>query len=157
MASRTGARVGGTDGSDYSHREKVAPQYQRIVEIKRKLKPVILLQTICLISLLINLVLVYHTTTASLTAAGFLIGLPCIYFGLKKNSIALVNFYSTCCVVFGLFPMSFRMYKLLFGPSMLAYPGGLILTVETGLILLLNVIGAYLARALMSLWMRSGG
>jgi hypothetical protein len=38
MSSRTGPRASGTDGSDFSHREKVASHYKDSVKWKSKLK-----------------------------------------------------------------------------------------------------------------------
>ena len=48
MSSRSGPRASGTDGSDFSHREKVATHYKDSVKWKSKLKLNLSLHLICI-------------------------------------------------------------------------------------------------------------
>jgi hypothetical protein len=49
MSSRTGPRASGTDGSDFSHREKVASHYKDSVKWKSKLKLNLSLHLLCVV------------------------------------------------------------------------------------------------------------
>ena len=49
MSSRSGPRASGTDGSDFSHREKVASHYKDSVRWKSKLKLNLLLNLLCVV------------------------------------------------------------------------------------------------------------
>lgn len=141
----------GTDGSDFAHREKVAPHYLKTSNIKKKFKPLVTLQALCLISVLATAVLLFPHPPLMLTVCGYLCGLPAIHFGLRRNSIVLVNVYGACCVVLGVFPVSFTLYKTVVGGAGLDITS-IFLVVQSGTVLLLNVIGAYLSKELMMLW-----
>ena len=151
MASRAGARASGTDGSDFAHRERVAPHYLKIANIKKKFKPLVTLQALTLLSVLATAVLLFPHLPLTLTVFGYLIGLPAIHFGLRRNSTLLVNVYSSCCVLLGVFPASFALYKM-------ASVGtgwdvtSVFLGVQSATVLLLSVIGAYLSKELYVLW-----
>ena len=49
MSSRSGPRPSGTDGSDFSHREKVAAHYKDSVKWKSKLKLNLSLHLLCIV------------------------------------------------------------------------------------------------------------
>ena len=49
MSSRAGPRASGTDGSDFSHREKVASHYKDSVKWKSKLNLNLSLHLLCIV------------------------------------------------------------------------------------------------------------
>lgn len=141
----------GTDGSDFAHRERVAPHYLKTTNIKKKFKPLVTLQALCLVSVLATAILLYPHPPLMLAVCGYLCGLPAIHFGLRRNSIVLVNIYGTCCVLLGVFPVSFILYKTAVSEAGLEITN-VFLAVQSATVLLLNVIGAYLSKELMTLW-----
>ena len=151
MASRAGNRAAGTDGSDFAHRERVAPHYLKTTNIKRQFKPLLTLQALCLVSVLATAILLFPHPPLMLAVCGNLFGLPAIHFGLRRNSISLVNVYAACCVLLGVFPMSFTLYKTAVSGAGLEVTN-VFLGVQSATVLLLNVIGAYLSKELMMLW-----
>ncbi|CAL8102238.1 unnamed protein product [Calicophoron daubneyi] len=55
MASRVGARAAGTDGADFRHREKVAPQYNHGPFLKRRIRFVFFLHFMIWVLMFIRL------------------------------------------------------------------------------------------------------
>lgn len=151
MASRAGARAVGTDGSDFAHRERVAPHYSKIANIKKKFKPLVTLQALTLLSVLGTAALLFPHLPLMLTTCGHLVGLPAIYFGLRRNNVSLVNVYACCCVLLGAFPASFTLFKMVFAETGLDITS-IFLTVQSVTVLLLDITGAYLSKDLYKLW-----
>lgn len=141
----------GTDGSDFAHRERVAPHYQKIANIKKNFKSLITLQALLLLSVLATAALQFPHLPLTLTVFGYLFGLPAIHFGLRRNSISLVNVYSTCCIIMGVFPASFTLYKMAVGGTGWDITS-VFLAVQSATVLLLSVVGAYLSKDLHTLW-----
>ena len=152
MASRVGGRAVGTDGSDYSHREKVAHHYQKAAGLKKKCKKLMLFQSASLVGLVVTTAFLSLHPPLLIAIVGYLIGLPAIHFGLQRNSFIMANIYGTCCVLLGLFPTSYSVYKILFkGPSSIDVHG-IVIVAQCVVVVVLNIVGAYIAKALMVLW-----
>ena len=155
MASRVGSRASGTDGSDFSHRETIALHYQRAVELKKKCKQLSLLQIISVFVLALTSLLSSLHPPSLIIITGYLIALPSIHFGLRRNSFVLVNIYGTCCVLLGVFPASYSLYKVFFKDASFLSRfdvHSFLIVVQCSIVMILNVYGAYLAKNLMVLW-----
>lgn len=115
MAARYGPRASGSDGSDYSHREQVASHYQQSVVLKKKLKWVMYAQLPLLVICFLLSGIVYGNQIVVpflLCTIGYLIGIPSAYYGRLRNHSKLVNIYGSCCMVLGVFPMSYHLFHM---------------------------------------------
>ena len=150
MAARYGPRTSGSDGSDYSHREQVAVHYQQSVLLKRRLSWVLYSQLpLLLLSPLLS-GLVYGDKILVpflLCSIGYLIGIPSAYYGRLRNNAVLMNIYGVCCVMLGIFPMSYQLFNIFHHHTghYLAFLVGVYIMVT-------NTAGALCARGLMVAW-----
>lgn len=150
MTSRTGARPTGTDGSDFSHREKVATHYKQSAELKPKLSRVLKLQLLCSIMCLVLGVLVRYDYASLICVCGYALGLPCAHQALKRNGYTYINMYGCCCSLLGVFPMVYVLYTSLWTGMVDAYRyPRLALAI---VVILVNTVGMYIAKNLMSAW-----
>lgn len=149
MASRAGKRAAGTDGSDFSHRQRVADHYQKSVTLKKRLKTVIPVQLLCMILALA--VGVWLTDYPLLLAGlGYGIGLPAGWQAIAKNSAGLINVYGVSTTMLGIFPMLYRIYTFLWTGAvrdhhLIRFAGAVLITVT-------NMIAAKIAKQLMEIW-----
>ena len=150
MASREGPRPLGTDGSDFSHRERVASHYKQSAELKPKLKRVLNFQLVCAITCLVLGVLVKYDYILLICFSGYLVGLPFAYLALKHNSYTYINLYGCCCSVLGVFPMVYLLYTSLWTGVVDTYRYPRL--AEAVMVILVNTAGMYIAKNLMSAW-----
>jgi len=150
MASRAGPRAKGTDGTDFSHRERVATRYQASAETKPKLKRILQVQTLCAVVCFAIGLLVKYDFPSLLCFAGYLIGIPLCYLALNQNNVTYINLYGTCCSVLGVFPMAFLLYLYLWTGTVTQYR--YIRLAEAAVVIMVNVVGMMYARNLMSAW-----
>jgi len=150
MASRAGPRAKGTDGTDFSHRERVATRYQASAETKPKLKRILQVQTLCAMVCFTIGLLVKYDFPSLLCFAGYLIGIPLCYLALNQNNVTYINLYGTCCSVLGVFPMAFLLYLYLWTGTVTQYR--YIRLAEAVVVIMVNVIGMMYAKNLMSAW-----
>lgn len=149
MASRTGQRARGTDGSDFSHREKVAGHYQKSASLKKRLRMLLFVQIAgFIVSLSLGAWLTNYPSL--LSALGYAIGLPACWRALSKNNVALVNVYGVSITMLGIFPMLYQLYTFLWTGAVVSHR--FILFTEAVLIILTNMIAAKCAKELMSVW-----
>ena len=150
MASRAGPRPGGTDGSDFSHRERVASHYKQSAELKPKLNKVIKLQIVCAVMCLVLGIAVSYDYVALICFTGYVLGLPLAHMALKSNSYMYINLYGCCCSLLGVFPMVYLLYTSLWSGVVdkYRYPRlGMAV-----MVILVNTVGMYIAKNLMSAW-----
>lgn len=150
MASNVGPRAKGTDGSDFSHRERVASHYQRSAEFKAKLKQILQLQVLCgIVCLGVGLVVRYDYT-ALLSFSGYLFGLPLGFLALRRNNSTYMNLYGCCCSILGVFPMVYLLYMCLWTGMVdkLRY----IRIAMAISVVLSNTTGMFFAKHLMGAW-----
>ena len=150
MASRDGLRARGTDGSDYSHRQRIAGHYQESILLKKRLKNLILVQA-GLFVLAIGLGVWLTDYPSLLAALGFAIGLPAGWRALKKNNAALINVYGTAVTMLGIFPMLYLLYTFLWTGVVVTHRP--IRFVEAVLIITVNGFAAKCAKELMTTWL----
>jgi len=81
----------GTDGTDFSHRERVATRYQASAETKPKLKRILQVQTLCAVVCFAIGLLVKYDFPSLLCFAGYLIGIPLCYLALNQNNVTYIN------------------------------------------------------------------
>lgn len=150
MAGRVGPRAAGTDGSDFTHRERVATHYQTSVILKSRLKYVLYAQSVIAILCLAIGLLVKYDYCCLLCFSGYLIGVPVAAFSLRKNNVNLINLYGTACSMLGVFPMMFILYLSVWTGTLNRYRALRMATAM--LVVVVNALGMYLAKNLMYTW-----
>ena len=150
MAARIGPRARGTDGSDFTHRERVADHYTISATLKPKLRKVLLVQILSAsLCLFIGLQLKYDIPSL-MVFTGYVIGIPLCYLALKKNNASLINLYGVCCSLLGVFPMVYVLYSSLWPGVVSDYR--YIRLAEAVVVILVNCWGMFFAKNLMSAW-----
>lgn len=150
MASSVGPRARGSDGSDYSHRERVANHYQKSAELKPKLKRILQLQLLSAIMCLAVGLVVRYDITCLISFSGYVCGLPLGFLALRNNSPTYINIYGCCCSVLGVFPMVYLLYVSLWTGVVDRYR-----YVRLGMavmVILTNTTGMFYAKSLMTVW-----
>ena len=150
MAARYGPRASGSDGSDYSHREQVAVHYQQSVLLKRRLYWVMYAQLpLLILSLLLSGVVYGNQIVVPflLCTIGYFIGIPSAYYGSLRNHSILMNIYGNCCVVLGVFPMSYQLFHIF-----QHHTGDYVAFLVGACIMMMNIAGALCARGLLLAW-----
>lgn len=150
MASAIGPRAKGSDGSDYSHRERVASHYQKSAELKPKLKRILKLQVFCGLMCLGLGLAVRYDFACLITVSGYACGLPFAFLALNKNSHSYINVYGCCCSVLGVFPMVYLLYMSLWTGVINQYR-----YIRLGMaviVILMNTTGMFYAKGLMKAW-----
>ena len=150
MAARYGPRASGSDGSDYSHREQVAVHYQQSVLLKRRLSWVMYAQLPLLVLSLLLSGIVYGNQILVpflLCTIGYLVGIPSAYYGSLRNHSILMNIYGNCCIVLGVFPMSYQLFHIF-----QHHTGDYLAFLVGACIMVVNIAGALCARGLLVAW-----
>lgn len=150
MAARYGPRASGSDGSDYSHREQVAVHYQQSVLLKRRLSWVMYAQLpLLILSLLLSGVVYGNQILVPflLCTIGYLIGIPSGYYGSLRNHSISMNIYGNCCVVLGVFPMSYQLFSIF-----QHHTGHYVAFLVGACIMTMNIAGSLCARGLLVAW-----
>ena len=162
MSAGSGSRPTGTDGSDFHHRERVAEHYEKSVKLKNRLKNIIYLQILCaLLALYVGVL--HEDWTSLMTTIGYAIALPAGWRALSKNNKDFINIYGVACSMLGIFPMAFVLYRFLWTNVIVAdryryiWSTAIILDrslylVEAVVIIGVNGVGLYHAKALMKAW-----
>lgn len=150
MAGREGPRARGTDGSDYTHRERVASHYQESVGWKSRLKLLLLSQTALAILCLGVGVIVQYDYCFLLCFSGYLVGIPLAHFSLKKNNLFFINIYGTACSMLGVFPMLFVLYLSLWTGSITRYR--YLRLISAAAVVMVNGLGMHVAKRLRTSW-----
>ena len=150
MAGRGGPRAKGTDGSDYTHREKVASHYQQSVEMKSRLKYLLSAQSALAVLCLLVGIIVKYDFCFLLCFSGYLIGIPLAYFSLKKNNVTFINTYGTACSMLGVFPMMFILYLSVWTGTIVRYR--YLRLISAILVVVVNALGMHVAKKLMVSW-----
>ena len=150
MAARIGPRAQGTDGSDFSHRERVAEHYQMSAELKPKMKRVLYIQSVCAVTCLVLGILVRFDYFFLTAAFGYLIALPFCHFSLGRNNARNIDVYGISLSFLVVFPMVFELYSSLWTGviEQLRVPRQALAV----LIILLNGYGMHLAKRLKATW-----
>ena len=150
MASSVGPRAKGSDGSDFSHRERVASHYKISAEMKPKLKRVLMLQTVCAAMCLSVGLLARYDFPLLICFSGYMFGLPLAFYALKHNSATCINLYGVCCSLLGVFPCVYVAYISLWTGAVQNYRYvRLALCVA---VVLSNCFGMFCAKHLMTAW-----
>lgn len=152
MASRSGQRAGGTDGTDYTYREKVATPYQRSVYLKKSIKTVMMIQVLCAIYTLV-IVIIAGDLPSLLVVIGYSIGLPSCWQSLQRNNVHLINIYGVCCSLLGIFPMAYILYSFLWTHGITSHHW--LRFIEAVVVIATNGVASYFAKELMTLWSSS--
>lgn len=150
MASSIGPRAQGSDGSDYSHRERVARHYQRSAELKPKLRRILKLQIISGIMCLAVGLAVRYDFTCLVSFSGYACGLPFAFLALNKNNHSYINLYGCCCSILGVFPMVYLLYISLWTGMVDRYRY-VRLSVAV-MVIFVNTVGMFYAKGLMNAW-----
>ena len=150
MASRTGFRPKGTDGSDFSHRERVAEHIKISAQTKPKLKRVVRLQIPLLVLCLTVGLLVKYDYPSLLCFSGYLAAIPLGFFALDKNSSTYMNMYGVCCSMLGVFPMTYLLYLSLWTGMVSEYR--YLRIAEALMVVSVNVCGMFFAKQLLVAW-----
>ena len=150
MAGRGGPRAAGTDGSDFTHREKVASHYQTSVTLKSRLNILLPVQSLLAALCLAVGLLVRYDYCFLLTFSGYLVGVPLAYLSLRKNNINFINTYGTACSMLGVFPMMFIIYLSVWTGALDRYRA--LRIVLATLVVVVNALGMYVAKNLMYAW-----
>ena len=150
MAGRDGPRAAGTDGSDFTHREKVASHYQTSVVLKSRLKYLLCAQSLLAVLCLAVGYLVKYDYCFLLCFSGYLVGVPLAYLSLRKNNVSFINTYGTACSMLGVFPMMFILYLSVWTGTLDRYR--MLRLVSAILVVMVNALGMYVAKELMNTW-----
>lgn len=150
MAGRDGPRAAGTDGSDFTHREKVASHYQTSAVLKSRLKYILFAQSLLAVLCLAVGLSVKYDYCFLLSFSGYLVGIPLAYFSLKKNNVFFINTYGTSCSMLGVFPMLFIVYLSVWTGAVLRYR--YLRVVSAILVVAANGLGMFVAKRLMESW-----
>jgi hypothetical protein len=150
MASSVGPRAQGSDGSDYSHRERVASHYKKSAELKPKLRRVLQLQVLSAIMCLAVGVAVRYDFTFLITFSGYVCGLPLAFLALKRNNHTCLNLYGCCCSMLGVFPMIYLLYSSLW--TGMVEKHRYIRQGVAAMVVILNTFGLGYAKGLMNAW-----
>ena len=150
MAARYGPRASGSDGSDYSHREQVAVHYQQSVVLKKRLSRILYAQfPLLAFSLLLSGVIYGNQILIPfiLSTVGYLIGIPSAYYGSLRNHSILMYIYGNCCIVLGVFPMSYQLFHIF-----QHHTGNYFAFLVGACIMVVNIFGGLCARGLLVAW-----
>ena len=150
MVGREGPRAEGTDGSDFTHRERVAAHYQTSVTLKSRLKAILYVQAALTVLCLTVGLLVHYDYPSLLCFSGYLIGIPLAHFSLKKNNVNFINTYGTACSMLGVFPMMFILYLSVWSGAVVRYR--YLRIASASLVVVVNALGMYCAKGLMRAW-----
>lgn len=150
MASSVGPRAKGSDGSDFSHRERVASHYKVSAEMKPKLRRVLVLQLVCAAMCLSVGLVIRYDFPSLICFSGYVFGLPLAFYALKHNSATCINLYGVCCSVLGVFPCVYVVY-LSFWTGALEHYRYVRLSVCVAVVLA-NMFGMFCAKHLMAAW-----
>ena len=149
MASSSGKRALGTDGSDFSHRERVASRYQRSPQLKKVLQRLIVIQVFCW-AFTVTVSLVTWDVPSLLAVVGYCISIPAGWTSLQRNNITLINIYGVSSSLLGIFPMGFTLYSYLWSGGIASHH--VLRLIEAFLIIGVNLTASYFAKELMQLW-----
>ena len=150
MAGTVGPRARGSDGSDFTHRERVAGHYQISARTKPILRKVLLIQVFCAVMCLGVGLLVKYDIPSLLCFLGYVCGIPLCYVALNRNSVNLINLYGTSCSLLGAFPMFYTLYLFLWTGAVTEYRQ--IRFIQAVVVILVNAGGMYFAKKLMDAW-----
>ena len=150
MAGRDGPRATGTDGSDFTHRERVAGHYRTSAVLKTRLKYLLCVQACLAVLCLAVGYLVHYDYCFLLCFSGYLVGVPLAYLSLKKNNVLFINTYGTACSMLGMFPMMFILYLFVWTGVLNRYR--VLRLVSATLVVVVNALGMYVAKALVRAW-----
>ena len=150
MASSVGPRARGSDGSDFSHRERVASHYKISAEMKPKLRRVLTLQLVCAAMCLSLAIVMRYDFPSLICFSGYVLGLPLAYYALKHNSSTCINIYGVCCSVLGVFPSMYVLYMSLWSGAVQQYRYVRIALCVA--VVLANFLGMYCAKQLLLAW-----
>eukprot|EP00731_Ephydatia_muelleri_P014982 Em0008g702a len=150
MAARIGPRAQGTDGSDFSHRERVAERYQRSAELKPKMKGILCAQAACAISCLVLGIMVRFDYLFLAASLGYLIGITLCYSSLGRNTAPYIDVYGMSLSFLVVFPMVFELYSSLWSGviEQLRVPRQTVAVVA----ILLSGYGMHVAKLLKATW-----
>lgn len=113
MAARIGPRAQGTDGSDFSHRERVAERYQMSAELKPRMKGVLYAQAACALACLALGLLVRFEYLFLAASLGYFVGISLCYSSLARNNALYIDLYGMSLSFVVVFPMVFELYSSL--------------------------------------------
>ena len=150
MAARIGPRAEGTDGSDFTHRERVAPHYQKSVEMKAKLRRVLQTQMMVALMCLAVCLVVQYDVPSIVCILGYAIGIPICHFGLNRNDTLLINLYGTSLSLLGVFPMAYTIYLFFWTGGIKSYR--FVRLFEAFMVIAVNCGAMHLAKNLMYAW-----
>ena len=150
MASSVGPRAQGSDGSDFSHRERVASHYRVSAEMKPKLKKVLMLQFLCAAMCLSVAIVARFDFLSFLCFFGYAVGLPMAFYALKHNSAFCINIYGVCCSVLGVFPCMYILYMSLWSGAIQQYR--YIRIALCVAVIMTNFMGMFCAKQLLAAW-----
>ena len=153
MASSIGPRAKGSDGSDFSHRERVASHYKISAELKPKLRKVLMLQVVCAVMCLSVGLIVHYDFPSLVCFSGYMCGLPLAFLALKRNNATYINLYGVCCSVLGVFPCVYVVYLSLWTGAVQSYR--YVRLAVCVAVVLANAMGMFCAKHLMNAWTSS--
>ena len=150
MAARIGPRAQGTDGSDFTHRERVATHYQQSAEMKAKLRRVLQTQMLVALMCLAVCLVVHYDVPSIVCIVGYAIGIPICHFALNRNDTTLINLYGTSLSVLGVFPMAYTIYLFFWTGGLKSYR--FVRLFEAFMVIAVNCGAMHLAKNLMYTW-----
>ena len=151
MAARIGPRAQGTDGSDFTHRERVASHYQQGAEMKAKLRRVLKTQMMVALMCLAVCLVVHFDGPSIVCILGYAIGIPLCHFALNRNDVMLINLYGTSLSLLGVFPMAYTIYLFFWTGGLKSYR--FVRLFEAFMVIAVNGGAMYLAKNLMYTWL----
>ncbi|XP_065838414.1 protein jagunal homolog 1-like [Oscarella lobularis] len=110
MSSREGPRAAGTDGSDFSHRQRVASHYSRIVEAKWRMRLVLIIHVV--LGACVGLQAIVSSRGLQLIPIWewtWLVGcLSCLvgFAALKRNNVKMLKVFMALLLALGVAPVA---------------------------------------------------
>jgi len=119
MASRSGPRAEGTDGSDFSHREKIADHYTKSAELKASVRKCLIPHIVLFVCLILKAISLALKSTYFLPLENWEMawGVSGIFawIGLRslpKNDTRRLSSYIVGNICFGIAPLAYGVYVL---------------------------------------------
>jgi predicted neutral ceramidase superfamily lipid hydrolase len=158
MASRGGPRASGTDGSDFRHRQRVAPHYKRIVEAKWNLRLAMAIHLGLISCVVLHIIMAKTLDEIAIWEWTWLVScLACLigFNALKQNNGKLMQMFMVGVVLFGVLSISVGLFEMaIMRPVQMVQLFLLMFGLSAGFIHVLEIMAG---KVLLETWSSKGG
>ena len=158
MASRRGPRASGTDGSDFRHRQRVAPHYTRIVESKWNLRLTMVIHLGLASCVVLHAIMAETLNEVAIWEWTWLVScLACLvgFNALKQNNGEQMKMFMMGVVLFGILSISVGLFEMaIMRPVQMVQLFLLMFGLSAGFIHVLEIMTG---KILLEAWTSKGG